>query len=45
MASTNLAIPNVVIPEGAEFTITVTLTFSGFNEPVEIEAPIITPAP
>ena len=32
--------PNVVIPEGAEFTITVTFTFSGFNEPVEIEAPI-----
>ena len=37
--------PNVVIPEGAEFTITATTNFSGFNEPVEIEAPIITPAP
>ena len=37
--------PNVVIPEGAEFTVAGTFTFSGFNEPVEIEAPIITPAP
>ena len=33
--------PNVVIPEGAEFTITVTFTFSDFNEPVEIEVPIL----
>ena len=32
--------PNVVIPEGTRFAITVTFTFSGFNEPVEIEAPI-----
>ena len=37
--------PNVVIPEGTRFAITATFTFSGFNEPVEIEAPIITPAP
>ena len=37
--------PNVVIPEGTRFAITVTFTFSGFNEPVEIEAPIITPTP
>ena len=37
--------PNVVIPEGTRYAMTVTLTFSGFNEPVEIEAPIIIPAP
>ena len=37
--------PNVVIPEGTRYAMTVTLTFSDFNEPVEIEAPIITPAP
>ena len=37
--------PNVVIPEGTRYAMTVTFTFSGFNEPVEIEAPIITPAP
>ena len=36
--------PNVVIPEGTRFAITATFTFSDFNEPVEIEAPVITPA-
>ena len=37
--------PNLAIPEGTRYAMTVTFTFSGFNEPVEIEAPIITPAP
>ena len=32
--------PNVVIPEGTRYAMTVTFTFSDFNEPVEIEAPI-----
>ena len=30
---------DITIPEGTRFTITVTLRLSGFNEPVEIEAP------
>ena len=39
-ATFEFGFPNVVIPEGTRFAITVTFTFSGFNEPVEIEAPI-----
>ena len=32
--------PNVIVPEGAKYTFTTTMSFSGFNQPVEIEAPV-----
>ena len=32
--------PNVVIPDGTRFAFTATFTFSDFNQPVEIEAPV-----
>jgi len=32
---------DITIPEGTRFTVTMTLRFSGFNEPVEIEAPSV----
>ncbi len=33
---------DITIPEGTRFTVTMTLRLSGFNEPVEIEAPSVT---
>ena len=32
---------DITIPEGTRFTVTMTLRLSGFNEPVEIEAPSV----
>ena len=37
--------PNVIVPEGVKYTFAVTMSFSGFNEPVEIQAPTMSPTP